>query len=135
MLGSGYGLFAGHGKFIPVKKLLSPKAHGVSDYGFAAVTAAAPFLMGFSKKARNLSLAMTGALLGYNLLTDHGVGAVRAIPFRKHARFDIANLAGLLLLPTLTGAASDKKAARFFYATCAAGVVNMLLTDWSADVE
>lgn len=122
-------------KILPVKKLLSPKMHGVSDYGFAAVTAAAPFVMGFSKRARNLSLAMTGALLGYNLLTDHGAGVARVIPFRKHAAFDIANLAGLLLLPSLTGAAKDKKASRFFYATCVAGVVNKLLTDWEELAE
>lgn len=118
-----------------MKKLLSPKRHGLSDYGFAAFTLAAPFVMGFSTKARNLSLALTGALLGYNLLTDHGVGAAKLIPFRKHAIFDIANLAGLLLLPSVTGAAGDKKATRFFYATCAAGVANMLLTDWDAPVE
>lgn len=118
-----------------MKKPLPPKLHGLSDYGFAAVTAATPFLMSFSRKARNLSLALTGGLLSYNLLTDHGVGAMRVIPFRKHAGLDIANLAALLLLPSLTGAAKDRKAARFFYTVCAAGVVNMLLTDWNAERE
>ena len=48
---------------------------------------------------------------------------------------DIANLAGFVVLPHLTGAAKQPKARRFFAGILLAGIVHVLLTDYQGDKD
>ena len=114
------------------KKPIGPTAHGISDYGFAAVSGIVPTLLGLNKPARYSALALTAVLLGYTMTTDYKPAVTRKIPFKKHRLFDIGNLAALLVVPALAGGMKEPKARRFFGGLVAMGIVNVLLTDWDA---
>lgn len=115
-----------------MKKPLGPTAHGLSDYGFAAVTGVVPLLLGLNKPARYSALGLTALLLGYSLATDYKPALTRRIPFKTHRLLDIGNLTALLVVPTLVGGMKERKARRFFGAVVALGIVDVLLTDWDA---
>ena len=105
--------------------------HGVLDYGYAALFAAAPELVGFSEEeiAARLSRVVSGGVALTSLLTRYELGLIRVLPFKAHLTADVA--VGLLTLgaPFLFGFSGNRKARNFFVGMGAFSVMAGLLTD------
>jgi hypothetical protein len=115
-----------------ISKPITPKLHGLIDYGFSAVQAFVPTLLGVNKKAVKLYQATAINLLVYNIVTDHPVSAKSLIAYKTHYKIDVANVAGLALLTFYKGIRKDKKTLAFHVALVALAAANVLLTDWDA---
>jgi len=74
-------------------RFLSPKLHGLADYGAAAGLIIFPFLLGLgqsSSVAVWLSVATGIVVIAASLLTDYYFGALRIIPFKLHLVADLS---------------------------------------------
>ncbi len=78
-------------RFIPTK------IHGVLDYLSGALLIIAPYILGFADgtAAQWIPQILGAGAIGYSLLTDYELGAMRAIPMPVHLFLDAAS--GLLL--------------------------------------
>lgn len=114
-----------------MQKPVSRQTHAVLDYGYAALFAAAPEIVGFTdeKAASALSRVVSGGVAATSLLTRYELGAVKVIPFKAHLAADVA--VGLLTLgaPFLFGFADNKHARNFFVGMGAFSVLAGLLTE------
>jgi hypothetical protein len=111
---------------------ITPRLHGLIDYGFVAVQALIPSLLGVNNKAVKLYQATAVNLFLYNALTDHPVSAKPLISYKTHGKIDVASVAGLALLTFYSGIRRDKKALSFHIALVSLAVINVFLTDWDA---
>ena len=84
-------------------RFLSPKVHGVLDYGAAAALIALPLIFGFEGLTRWLSVAGGAGLIGYSLLTDYTFGAASVISFRTHLLLDLAAAVAFIAAPFAFG--------------------------------
>ena len=116
-------------------KPIGPAAHGAIDYAFAAAHALAPTLLGLTGPAKTLCYGFAGATLGINALTNHPLGVVRVIPFRRHGELETPFFPAIAALPWLTGAAAQSRARWYFAAYFVLGAANYLLTDYAADEQ
>lgn len=114
-----------------MKKLISRQAHGVADYTYAALFAAAPEVIGFrdEETASGLARAVSGGVLLTSLFTRYELGLVKVVSFKTHLAADVA--VGLLTLgaPFLFGFSDNKKARNFFVGMGAFSVLAGLLTE------
>jgi hypothetical protein len=78
---------------------ISPRAHGVIDYLWAAAVPMLPRLMGWSPQVTRLLTAAGMGGLAYSLLTDYEMGALRLLPMKGHLAFDYASAALLGTAP------------------------------------
>ncbi len=71
---------------------IKKEQHWITDYSYVPLVMAAPQLIGFEdeKKVANLCYALSSTVLAYSLLTDAKWGAVKLIPYKTHASFDLA---------------------------------------------
>jgi hypothetical protein len=112
-------------------KVISPKMHGMIDYGHAA------FFFGFALLCRknNKTAAMaalgTGAfILVQSLLTDYPLGVKPVISFETHGKMDAAFASSSWMIPKVLGFAGTKEAQVFeMNSAVEASVVG--LTDWN----
>jgi hypothetical protein len=111
---------------------ITPKAHGLIDYGFAALQWLAPELLGFDNKIIKLYKVLGLNLLAYNSVTDHPVAAKPLISYHTHHQIDTANVAMLALLTAYKGIRKNKRVLAFHVGFVALGAINVLLTDWKA---
>lgn len=119
-----------------MKKPISPKVHGIIDYGFAVAQLLAPPLLGLTGVAKKLAYAEAANTFAFNSLSDHPTAIRRSFSFNPvHKVLDIANLAGLLVLPKITGADKQPPAKRFFAGIFLSGCIHVLLTDYDGDTE
>lgn len=99
-----------------MKKLISRRTHGVADYSYAALFAAAPELIGYADEetAARLSRVVSGGVALTSLFTRYELGLIRVVPFKAHLAADVA--VGLLTVgaPFLFGFSRNKKARNFF---------------------
>lgn len=116
-------------------KPISPKIHGLNDYGFAAALLFAPSIFGFNKKAKKLYALLGTNLFLYNAITDHPVSVKRLISYDTHHKIDPINVAGLALPTLYKGIRKDKKALAFHIGFVTLAAINVLLTDWNADTS
>ena len=114
-------------------KPISPAAHGAIDYAFAAAHALAPSVLGLTGPAKTLCYGFAAATLAINALTDHPLGVVRVIPFRRHGELETPFFPAIALLPWLTGASAQPRARWYFAAYFVLGAANYLLTDYTVD--
>jgi hypothetical protein len=79
--------------------------HGATDYTVgSALTTWVPRLFGVQRTAAGRQLRAAGAAhIGYSLLTDYPLGAVRKLPYQAHLAMDVAGAVALGALPILTG--------------------------------
>lgn len=87
-------------------RILTPTIHGVLDYAAAASLIVLPFALNLgadSPLAVWLSAAGGAGLIGYSLLTDYALGAIRVVPFKVHLTFDLAAAAAFVAAPFLFG--------------------------------
>ena len=78
-------------------QIFSTRLHGVLDYLGGLLLIVGPWLLGFADggPAQWVPVAIGVAVIGYSLLTDYELGALRIIPMRVHIAIDI--LAGIFL--------------------------------------
>jgi uncharacterized membrane protein HdeD (DUF308 family) len=79
-------------------RFLPTRIHGMMDYAWGVLLILAPFLLGFSRDATALWIAIAFGIAGifYSLLTDYELGALKLLPMRFHLCLDAA--AGVLLV-------------------------------------
>ncbi|HEY1730246.1 MAG TPA: hypothetical protein VGG15_00760 [Terriglobales bacterium] len=112
-------------------KVISPGAHAVLDYAFAAAFAA----MGARQWRDNRRVAVTclgfaGATALNALLTDYPGGVFRLMSYRTHGRFDAGIVAVTAAAPQVMGF-GDQAESRFFSAQAIAGTVVAGMTDYN----
>lgn len=112
-------------------KPISRQIHGLMDYSYAALVAAAPETVGFKDEetARDLCRAVGSAVFLASFFTRYELGAVRVIPFKAHLATDVA--AGLFTLgaPWLFGFSRNRAARDTFVVAGAISVLAGLLTE------
>lgn len=113
-----------------MNKPISRQLHGVADYSYAPLVAAAPELAGFTnnKTATTLCRAVGGGVLTATLFTRAEWGLVKAIPFKTHLTLDVVVGALTLTAPWLFGFSGNTRARNAFLAMGATSVVAGLLT-------
>lgn len=114
---------------------ISPRLHGVLDYGSVAFMLAAPGLLGLRGPARTLSYSFAGLYLGVSVFTRMPLGLVKAIPFPVHGRIELASAPALLALPWLTGAFGTRRERAYFLGLLATVLSAYSLTDWQGNTE
>lgn len=114
-------------------KPITPKMHGLIDYGFAAIQLIAPELLGLNKKAKKMYAVLGANLLAYNAVTDHPVGLKPEISYETHHKIDLANVAMMAAATMYPGIQKDKRALTFHIGFVAVAALNVLLTNWEAD--
>ncbi len=112
-------------------KPISPKAHGMIDYGFLGMMLAAPSLLKFQGPAKTLPYLFGGVQGLLNAFTDQPFAIKRVVPFPLHGKIDKWSSPVLVALPLLTGAWKQPKARAFFGGSLALLVTTYLLTDWT----
>lgn len=113
-----------------MKKPFGAKAHCLIDYGFAAMQAFLPLVLGLSKKTTRRSQLMGAGVLAYSTLTRSPVALFPAIPFKAHKWIDISTLMLLLLTTTAKDVRNDKRALTFHLGLLAMGITAVSLTNW-----
>jgi len=111
-------------------KPVTPKQHGIIDYGFAAGLLLLPRLLKVNAKATRLYDALACNILAINGSTDHRVGITPLISVKTHQKIDYANLTllyGLFVSDTIN---RDKKALGFHATLTGLATLNVLLTDY-----
>lgn len=115
-----------------MQRPISPELHGTIDYGFAAVNALLPSVLGLSARARAVFGGM-GAVQGMlNALTDTAVGVDRVVPYALHGRIEKNSWPVLLGAPLVAGLHREPRARAYWVALGVALVTVYNLTDWSA---
>lgn len=107
-------------------RVLSPRWHGLLDFGAAAALLVAPFLIGLGSTAPDalgLSLAAGAALIVYSLLTDYDFSVASLISIRTHLALDVAAGVALLVAPLLFG---FEGAARAYFLVMGLGVLGVV---------
>ncbi|ADB40186.1 SPW repeat domain-containing protein [Spirosoma linguale] len=109
---------------------ISRKQHGIADYGYVPLVAAAPSLLGFDDEptATRLARIISGGVLATSLLTRYELGLWKVIPFKAHLVADAAVSAFSLAAPWLLGFSKNKRARNTFLAIGAFGTVVGLLS-------
>jgi hypothetical protein len=115
-----------------IPKMLSPKQHGIADWGFVAGLFLIPKLLKVNSKALKFYNALGSNVLAVNGVTDHGVGIKPLISVKTHEKLDVINVALLYLLFGTKMIRHDKKALGFHLGLTALATANILLTDYDA---
>jgi len=111
--------------------ILSPKVHGLLDYGVVIAFAILPAAAGLSGAPKVLSWVLAVVHLGLTLLTDFPLGAVKLVPLRVHGLIELAVVPVLLAAPWLLRFSADPVARSVYLVAGAAIFVTWLLTDYS----
>lgn len=116
-------------------KIISPKAHGLIDYGLTVSLLTVPAIFGFSKKVKRLYAVEAILLLGYIAITDHPAAVKPLIPFKVHGKIDPFNVGHFALQTCFKPFLKDRKAMAFNIGfTLVAGIV-VALTDWDNEAK
>ena len=116
-----------------MRKPISPRVHGMIDYGTSAAVAAAPMLMKFPKPARRACEALAAGYTGLSAVTDYPLSARRVVPFKAHGATEAVIGLALPAMPWLLGFSEHKAARNFFLGLTALTFVVAALTDWNAE--
>jgi hypothetical protein len=93
-------------------KPISTRTHGAIDYVFSGTLIALPLILGWSGRARGLSLGAGFATLATSLMTNYEFGAVRLLPMKAHLSIDAAEASALLSAPRMFGGEENRTAGR-----------------------
>jgi hypothetical protein len=111
-------------------KPISPRVHGMIDYGKSAAVAAAPTVIDLPKAARNLFEALATGYTGLSSVTDYPLSLKGLIPFKVHGAAELAVAAVLPAMPWLLGFADDQAARNMCFGLSAFTLIISALTDW-----
>lgn len=108
-----------------MRQPISRRQHGFTDYGYAPLFAAAPFLLNFrgEQAAATLCWLCAGGIFVGSLFTRAEWGFVRVIPYKVHLVIDALNGLFVLTAPWLFGFAGNQVARNTFLV---AGVFGIL---------
>lgn len=112
-------------------KPVTPRLHGVLDYGSCALMLAAPHLLKLGPTARKVSYALAGSYLLVTALTDFPLGLRREIPFPVHGKIELSTIPALLLTASL----QDGRERAYFLALASTVAGAYALTDWEANPD
>lgn len=121
--------------FTMLPKPVSPKLHGLLDYGLVASLLTLPTVFGFSKKVKRLYAAEAAALLVYVALTDHPTAVKPLIPFRTHGKIDPFNIANFAAHSLLKPFREDRRAQIFNAVFTLLAGATVALTDWDGPTK
>ena len=111
-------------------KPISPRVHGMIDYGTSAAVAATPAVFDIPRAARNLFEGLATGYTGLSSLTDYPLSLKRLVPFKVHGAAELAVAAVLPAIPWLLGFANDRAARNMCIGLSAFTLVVSALTDW-----
>lgn len=111
-------------------KVLSPKQHGITDWGFVAGLFVIPEVMNVNPKAKRFYNGLGYNVVAVNGSTDHGAGFKPVISMKTHQKLDYTNLALLYGMFAAKRIQKDRKALAFYIVLSALATVNVLLTDY-----
>lgn len=111
-------------------KPISPRVHGMIDYGTSAAVAAAPAVFSIPRAARNLFEALATGYTGLSSVTDYPLSLRRLVPFKVHGAAELAVAAILPAMPWLLGFADDRAARNMCFSLSALTLIVSALTDW-----
>jgi hypothetical protein len=111
-------------------KPISPRVHGMIDYGTSAAAAATPAIFDIPRAARNLFEGLATGYTGLSSLTDYPLSLKRLVPFKVHGAAELAVAAILPAMPWLLGFANDRAARNMCIGLSAFTLVVSALTDW-----
>lgn len=114
---------------------LTPRAHGIVDYGACAAMLALPAILKLSPAARTASRAFALGYLGVSALTDYPPALRRLIPFQWHGRTELLSAPLVLLTPRLLGGAATAADRTYFAALTGMVLGAYLATDWRAEPD
>jgi len=117
------------------RKPISPDTHVLLDYGFAAVQALAPAVLGLRGVDQKLCHGFAAAVGLVNGLTDNRFGLKPLIPLRIHGKIEAPFVPALVVLPWLAGSLKRPLARKFFMLYFLAAAVSFLLTDFNARAQ
>ena len=117
---------------VHMNKPISPRTHGLLDYGTAGATAVLSRVLGFSAPAARAAQTWAAGYSALSALTDYPLAVKRAVPFRTHGAMDAIMAPIIPALPWLLGFARDRRARNFFLGLAAVTVIVTALTDWKA---
>jgi len=111
-------------------KPISPRVHGVLDYGTAATVAALPSVLDVPRPARKLFEGLATSYTGLSSVTNYPLGLKRLVPFKAHGAAELA--IGMLLpaMPWLLGFSENRAARNMCFALTGLTLVVSALTDW-----
>lgn len=125
------GTLALHQLEAKLPKVISPKTHGLIDYGHAAFFATVAAVCWKSNRKAAIAAAGTSALvLVQSLLTDYRWGVQKLIPFEVHGEMDGGFAALSLGIPKAFGF-EETPAANIFRANAFVEATVVGLTDWN----
>ncbi|HEX2534661.1 MAG TPA: hypothetical protein VHK69_13040 [Chitinophagaceae bacterium] len=111
-------------------KPVTPKLHGILDYGFSAVQLSAPLLPLLSRQAKFIYPALGTTFLALNALSQTPVALKPLIPMKVHRKTDQGFLVGLAALTLLPAIRKNRKTLLFHGAFLALALTHYLLTDY-----
>jgi hypothetical protein len=111
-------------------KPISPRMHGMIDYGTSAAVAAAPAALDVPPAARNLFEGLATGYTGLSAATDYPLGIKKVVPFKAHGATELA--IGMLLpaMPWLLGFSENRAARNICFGLTALTLLVSALTDW-----
>src|SRR2546423_13043459 len=111
-------------------KPISPRAHGIIDYGTSAAVAATPAVFDIPRAARNLFEGLATGYTGLSSLTDYPLSLKRLVPFKVHGAAELAVAAVLPAMPGLLRLADDRAARDMCLVPSALILAVLPLTGW-----
>jgi hypothetical protein len=111
-------------------KPISPRIHGMIDYGTSAAVAAAPVMLNVPRAARNLFEGLATGYTGLSSITDYPLSVKRVVPFKLHGATELVIAALLPAMPWLLGFADNRAARNLCFGLTAMTLVVSALTDW-----
>ncbi|MBA3708727.1 MAG: hypothetical protein H0W83_07915 [Planctomycetes bacterium] len=115
-----------------MKKLISPRIHGVLDYAAGAAFLLAPHLFAFGGTPALICYVIGLVHIGLTLVTAFPLGALKVVPFLAHRQIEAVVAAVIIAMPWFAGFSSDGKACWFFVAAGLALLAVVALTDYRA---
>ncbi|MCU0634054.1 MAG: hypothetical protein MUE41_04190 [Gemmatimonadaceae bacterium] len=113
-----------------MRRIISPRTHGVLDYLTVAVLALAPAALDLSTRATTTAFVLAGSYLVLSLLTDYPLALVRLVPFRIHGIIEALSVVALPLLPWWLDFSADLAGRNLCVALAVVTLVVAMLTDW-----
>ena len=114
-------------------KVISPTAHGVIDYGHAALFfTVGLFCSRSNKRAACAAFTTSAFILAQSLLTDYRFGLKPAISFETHGKMDSAFAASSWMIPAFFGFKGTAAAKIFEMNSLAEGAI-VGMTDWNSE--
>lgn len=106
-------------------KPISRRAHGLTDYSYIPLVAAAPFLVGFADRSIPARFAwlLAAMILAVSLFTRAEWGLVRVLPYKLHLVGDVGVGLFAAACPFLFGFADQPAVRNTFFVAAAFGIL------------